>query len=41
MSGLWLFAYVVLPVVVVAMGWAAVVLHERSIAKEDRPVPGE
>ena len=28
MTGLWFFAYVVLPVVVVAMGYAAVLLNE-------------
>ena len=30
MTGLWVFAYVVLPVVVVAMGYAAVLLNERA-----------
>ena len=41
MSGMWLFAYVVLPLVVVGMGWAAVIWHERSMDKEDRHLPGE
>ena len=37
MTGLWFFAYVVLPVVVVAMGYAAMRLNEW-----DAPVrPGE
>lgn len=31
MTGLWIFAYVVLPLVVVAMGYAAMRLNERSV----------
>ncbi len=30
MTGLWIFAYVVLPVVVVAMGYAAMRLNEHE-----------
>ena len=38
MTGLWIFAYVVLPVVVVAMGYGAMRLNER----EAHPLnPGE
>ncbi|MDR6954140.1 hypothetical protein J2X65_003508 [Ancylobacter sp. 3268] len=31
MTGLWIFAFVVLPIVVVAMGYAAMRLNERNI----------
>ncbi len=41
MTGTWLFAYVVLPIVVVGMGVIAVMLHGRSMDREDRNVPGE
>jgi uncharacterized membrane protein len=34
MNGLWVFAFVVLPVLVVAMGWTAVRLHERALDRE-------
>jgi len=30
MTGIWLFAYVVLPVIIVGLGWAALKLNERS-----------
>jgi hypothetical protein len=39
MTSIWLFAYVVLPVVVVGLGWAALKLNERSM--RDRLHPGE
>jgi hypothetical protein len=38
-NSLWLFAYVVMPVVVVGLGWAALKLNERSMS--DRLHPGE
>jgi hypothetical protein len=38
MTGLWIFAYVVLPMVVVAMGYAAMRLNEHEVG---RPKPGE
>jgi len=41
MTGLWLFAYVIMPIVIVAMGGAAVVFLGRWIDKQDRQVPGE
>lgn len=41
MSGIWLFANVVLPILIVAMGLGAVVLHGRTTDREDRNVPGE
>ena len=41
MSGIWLFANVALPILVVAMGLVAVVLHGHSTDREDHRVPGE
>lgn len=38
MNGIWIFAYVVLPVVVVAMGYAAMRINEREAR---HPHPGE
>lgn len=38
MNGLWIFAYVVLPIVVVAMGYGAMRLNEREVR---RLHPGE
>lgn len=38
MTGLWIFAYVVLPVAVVAMGYAAMRLNEREAGRLN---PGE
>jgi hypothetical protein len=37
MTSLWLFAYVILPIVVVALGWGAMKLNERSIHREFHP----
>lgn len=36
MTALWVFAYVVLPVAVVALGWAAVRLNEREARPRSR-----
>ncbi len=33
MTGLWIYAYVVLPLIVVAMGYAAMKLAERDTAR--------
>lgn len=41
MTNLWLFAYVVMPIVIVAMGGAAVVFLIPWIEKQDRQAPGE
>ena len=41
MTGLWLFAYVVMPILVVAMGAAAVFFLLPWIEKQDRQAPGE
>ncbi len=38
MNALWIFAYVVLPLVVVAMGYGAMRLNERAL---HHPHPGE
>lgn len=40
MTDIQLFAFVILPIVVAAGGWAAVFLHERSLRRQVRP-PGE
>jgi hypothetical protein len=37
MTGLWIFAYVILPVLVVALGWGAMKLNERSIRRDLHP----
>ncbi len=41
MSGLWIFANVVLPIVLVGMGVAGVVFLMPWIEKQDRQAPGE
>jgi hypothetical protein len=41
MTGLWLFAYVALPLVLVAMGVAGVVFLVPWIERQDREIPGE
>jgi hypothetical protein len=40
MTGLWIFAYVILPIAVLAMGYGAVILNERSLSRHDREVSG-
>ena len=40
MSGIWLYAYVVLPVIIVGLGWTALKLNERSTG-DDRMRIGE
>jgi hypothetical protein len=35
MNGMALFAFVVMPVVIVAIGWTAVLLHERQAKRRD------
>ena len=37
MNGLWLFAYVILPIVVVGLGYAAMRLGERGDHRHIRP----
>lgn len=37
MTGIWIFAYVVLPVVVVAMGYVAMRLNERDTGHHAGP----
>ncbi|HEX2553164.1 MAG TPA: hypothetical protein VHL98_05645 [Microvirga sp.] len=40
MNSSWLLAFVVTPAAAVALGWMAVLLHERSL-KRSRQGPGE
>lgn len=44
MNEIQLFAFVVLPILVVAIGWGGLLLHERSIRREreaEKMHPGE
>ena len=40
MNSLWFLAFVVTPAAAVALGWTAVLLHERSL-RRNRQTPGE
>jgi hypothetical protein len=40
MNGIWVFAYVVLPVVIVGLGWAAMKLNEHA-TRNGHLHPGE
>lgn len=44
MSGMQLFAFVILPVLIVAIAWGGVLLHERSLRRSreaEKLHPGE
>jgi hypothetical protein len=44
MTGIQLFAFVILPILVVAIGWGGALLHDRSIRRSreaERLHPGE
>ena len=36
MTGTQLFAFVILPITVAALGWAAALLHDRLLRRQDR-----
>ena len=43
MNGIQLFAFVILPILIVAIGWGGLLLHERSLrsSRHERLHPGE
>ena len=41
MNEYWVLAFVITPAIVVALGWAAVLLHEHQSRRQERLHPGE
>jgi hypothetical protein len=41
MNASWLLAFVITPLTVLALGWIAVLLHERSLRRRDHHTPAE